>query len=64
MFPAYYVGNIHGVNIIVSLCEDVAVPGQKGSALSDNVVTKTVLSILYSLIQLHVPLYMTRTLLH
>jgi hypothetical protein len=41
MFPAYYVGNVHGVNIVVSLCEDVTVPGLKGgSALSDNVVTK------------------------
>jgi hypothetical protein len=45
------------VNIIAPLSEDVAVTGQEGGgALSDNVVTKTVLSILFALIQLYAPL--------
>jgi hypothetical protein len=45
------------VNIIAPLSEGVAVTGQEGdSALSDNVATKTVLSILFALIQLYVPL--------
>jgi hypothetical protein len=45
------------VNIIAPLSEDVAVTGQEGgSAVSDNVVAKTVLSILFTLIQLHAPL--------
>jgi hypothetical protein len=57
VFLAYCLGNVHGVNIIVSLSEDVEVPGlEGGSALSDNVVSKTVLSIIYALTQLYAPL--------
>jgi hypothetical protein len=45
------------VNIIAPLSEDVGVSGQEGgSALGDNVVTITGLSILYALILLYVPL--------
>jgi hypothetical protein len=43
--------------MIASLSEDLAAPANDGgSALSDNVVTITVLSMLYALIQLYVPL--------
>jgi hypothetical protein len=49
---ARYWGNVRGVNIMAPLSEDVAVTGQEGgSAVSDNVVTKTVLSILFALIK-------------
>jgi hypothetical protein len=45
------------VNIIAPLSKDVAATGQEGGrVLSDNVVTKNVLSILFALIQLYVPL--------
>jgi hypothetical protein len=42
--PKNYLGNVHGVNIIDSLSEDVEVPGlEGGGTLSDKVVTKTYL---------------------
>jgi hypothetical protein len=57
VFLARYSGNVRGENIIAPLSEDVPVSGQDGgSALSDNVVTNAVLSILFALIQLYVPL--------
>jgi hypothetical protein len=43
--------------MIVSLSDDVEVPGlEEGCVFSDKVVTKPVLSILYALTQLYVPL--------